>query len=770
MKRLEKKQWIICGVLLACLMGIAVLAFWGEAFLQKESEGEEKAKEGLQIEASSDGGFYEEAVLLKLRARGAEKIYYTLDGSLPTAENKEAYLYDTDSSIYLECGEREQVYHIKASAYGKNGEAGPVFSSAYIIGREAKERYEMPVLSVSGDPQELFGRREGIFTLENGNRELRGREYEREVQISLFDKKGNLVLNQKGGLRIAGAYSRNKNQPSFRLYARREYDEERNHFEYPFFDNQFNGENALISKFKRILVRNSGDDNGFSYVRSELATRLSLEAGFPDAPCSSPVCVYINGEYFGPYWFVTNYDDWYFERKYGAYDGQMVILEGEVSLVQGEEDKISRELAEEYNQLHQMGAYEDLNREGNWKRLNEKMDVENFLQYMAIQNYTCNGDVLTNNFKTYRYYSPKGEYQENTVFDGRYRFLLYDMDETFNFGKTSAVEILSAEKRMTEEDYYNDLFRNLMTRPEAREYYIRYYLSLANYYFAGKQSVPLLEQMHQSHDRELEYLYNSTDLLKGNINMPEEADYSHALDQVKRIKSFLLERPEYARMDLTAAFGLKKEYTLEIINKNEASLSVDFARLHEKEYEGTYFAEVPVTVTASPKCGFRFDCFLVNGETVEEESIVISQEMIRNGRVTIECVTFPDEGEGLYITGIKSRGNNDFIELTNWGQEKVNLRDYRLSDSVEGEEGHSASLPPLLLEPEESIIVYCKDYTGAEAIGQPGINFNLKKGEKLSLYGKSGELLSEVTIPELGNKEGVYKKNRYTGEFYEMLP
>lgn len=99
---------------------------------------------------------------------------------------------------------------------------------------------------------------------------------------------------------------------------------------------------------------------------------------------------------------------------------------------------------------------------------------------------------LINNFRVYRYYSNEDGYRAGTVFDGRYRFLLYDLDESLGFveygGEGRGPDALRTTDGMNDISKFSTLFRNIMGRQEGREYYIRYYLSLANYYFAPERS------------------------------------------------------------------------------------------------------------------------------------------------------------------------------------------------------------------------------------------------------------------------------------------
>lgn len=765
-KPLNKKQKQI----FACLIISFIMLSTAEIRAGGGMRNEEADAPAEQIIFSHDSGFYSENILLELETQEQGEILYTLDGSVPSEGNSNARLYDARQGIGLECLEQEQVYTVKAAVYGGEEAAVEVCSRTYIVGSEVQERYDIPVLSISGDPDALFGET-GLLT--GDNRYSKGREYEREIQAVLFDRQGQEVLSQECGLRVYGSFSRSKNQPSFRLYARSEYDREKT-FSYYFFEDDYSTDHLRVPEYKRLILRNSGDDNGYAYLRNELANRLSGEAGFPDVQHASAVCVYINGEYYGVYWFVNNYDDWYFEEKYGVYDGQMIVLEGQVSGLYEEEgeDVAAGAVREEYNAFYREASRADLNMDENWDELNQIIDVENFLQYMAIQNYVCNQDYMVNNFRTYRYYSPENEYQEGTVFDGRYRFLLYDLDESLGFAEYGAEgtgpDALRTASCLTDVSEFSSLFNNIMSRPEGRNLYICYYLSLANYYFAPGRSLAAMSQMHESHAGELKYLYNETSLLEGNTGMPENVDYGHALNEINTISSFFEERPVYVLQDISAAFDLHQTYELFVSNENQANVSIDYAVFHDTSYEGTYFAEIPVTVSASPRCGYRFDCWMVNGNIVDTEQFVISPDMIEDGFVGIECITSPDPEAGLMITAIRSRGLGDYIVLENAGMEEVNLRSFLLADGEEA--GRGSSLPSLRLAPGESVTVYCENYIHMDALGKPGVNFNLKTGETLRLYCSDGTLLQSIAVPRLGSGDNIYRMDPYSGEFYEEIP
>lgn len=758
----DKRQIVIAAGLVVLLTALVLFSLWYSSCSVETVYTAEPA--GFSVPS----GFYTKKVKLELYADGPGSIYYTLDGSEPALGNVSTLFYTPGDTIELACGKKETVYTVRTIFVPDElpeGSVPAVNSATYIIGENVKERYDIPVLSVAGSPTDLTDEESGILAM--GNRELRGAETEQPVWMTLFDKSGAIMFAQNGGVRVHGGASRVKNQPSMRLYARSEYDSQ-NEFACFLFDS-YSAHNTLMTDLKRVIVRNSGDDNGYAHIRSEYASKLASDAGFADAQASSPVCVYVNGEYYGVYWFLTNYDASYFEKKYGENTGEMIVLEGVVSLMPPIEtdDEITLQLKEEYNALHEYVAYADLKDDTNWQALNAAIDVENFLQYVAWQNYLGNADAFVNNFKAYRYYSPTGEYQDGTVFDGRYRFLLYDLDETLGFGiydeiaAEARTQIVS--NRVEYDIYYNALFRNILTRPEGRDYYIRYYLSLINYHCAPGRVLPVLDKMHKSHEKELQYVYNNTNLMAGNTDMPEGADYSQVTKEVGEIENYILERPEWAKVDLESAFGISHRYALEVDNPGEAYIEVDFAGFHDTHYAGQYYADVPVTVSATPKCGDKFEYWLIDGVEYYDNLLVITSDMIQDDVLYMECVTSRDEDAGLYVSAVRSRGGNDYIELTNYGTNPADLSEYMLADGEQ--QANASTLPSIIVGAGETVTVYCKNYSGAESIGKPEAGFNLKEGETLYLY--RDNLLQKVYIPRMGTEDGVYRMDIYSSAFYE---
>ena len=92
----------------------------------------------------------------------------------------------------------------------------------------------------------------------DANYKQRGREWEREASITLFEASPdgmNAVLTQNCGIRVQGNYSRSDIQKGLRLYARTDYGE--NNFDYAVFGEDYmNVSGKVMDKFDTLVLRN----------------------------------------------------------------------------------------------------------------------------------------------------------------------------------------------------------------------------------------------------------------------------------------------------------------------------------------------------------------------------------------------------------------------------------------------------------------------------------------------------------------------------------
>ncbi len=739
-----------------------------------------------EMKISLESGFYGSAQELTVNTPKGASVYYTIDCTEPSRENGVLY----DGPISLSVGEGEMVYVYRFKVFFEDGQESEVITRTYFMGNEIASRYTTNVLHITGEPEDLFGYENGIFVGGklfdefvaanpdahygagvDANFNMRGSEWEREVYAECFTAEGESLFAQTCGVRIQGRASRLKNQKSFKLYARKEYDVQ-NEFRYPLLDNLVSAvDGSIAQKYKRLVVRSGGTDNGFGYIRSELICELASEADFPDVMHSEPVSVYINGEYRGVYWMENTFDAQYFENRYGEYTGAFTVVAGsDVRKKEGDDGDMT--YVNEFNQMYNKYAAMDLTVEENYQALCQVLDVENYLAYFAIETYIGNDDWPNGNVKAYRYIAEDNQYMEGTVFDGRYRHLLFDLD--FGFGlmvQQGAVGIPAEERFLRRVMSKNSpLFVALMEREDCRNYFVNYSCDLMNGAMSLERVTEVLEEKHQAREAELRYMLEETSIQEDSLWF-WEGDITTTYENVElsynNILKFAENRPQTVLADLIDTFGYSYDqaYTLHV-NKGTCYSQVQINSLSvEKEtFSGPYIGAVPVVVKPKPAVNEQFEYWMVNGEIREEQELILTDADIVDAQITVEMIVSEVADPVLQICAVRAKGTGDFIEIHNPSTKVVSTKGYFLSDS---DDAYKYALPATTLLPGETKRFYGKDTADLEGLGEFGLNFNIKEGETISLT-KGEVILETLYIPDL-SEGGIYCRDGVGDRFVEKL-
>ena len=480
-----------------------------------------------RIHISYPAGFYDKDIEIEASIFQNGDIYYTLDGTEPAPDKAGSEHYEMP--IRLDARAQESVTTIKWKAYFDNGNSSKTVTNTYVVGKNVEDRFSTYMVSISTDPDNLYGYENGIFVegkvrddyikenpheaidpLTPANYTVRGSVSERAVYVEMFEKDGTRIIAQDCGIRTGGDFSRASEQKPFRLFAREEL-YGLNEFSYDFFDIE-KEESALISGytgFSTLYFRNSGNDRQEAYIRDEVAQTMAKKAGFLDTQYFVPVSVYINGEYAGFYWMHSQYNQSYFKQRYGKYDGDMVVIgDGEKNMDTVTEDILVNHYAAEYMEQYQYFAKQDLTDEQIYDKLNAFIDIENYLQYYALQIYMGNQDWPYCNLQAYRYVSRKKNYTEGTVFDGRYRYLLYDVDTSMGRGCIREnmdpwVSVNKLQNLLDSEDA--PLFKALMKRTDCQQYFTQYMCYLIDEVYTPENVAAAVDTIDASRRQEIDY-------------------------------------------------------------------------------------------------------------------------------------------------------------------------------------------------------------------------------------------------------------------------
>lgn len=779
MEKMSVKKSCLFLAVMAVLLVVCAFGIVNGGKISPEASADSISDE---IVISADSGFYRKDVEVRVTAPGDARVYYTVDCAEPGPESGQAY----EAPILLRAEDEEAVYVLRFRAVYADGAASEIFTRTYFVGKNIGDRYSTPVLSIVGEPEGLFGYEEGIlvpgakydeFVRENpdvhpgggveANYTMRGREAEREVSLEMFDETGEAIVSQTGGVRVSGELSRLNNHKTLRLYARREYDEE-NKFRYDFFGDLYSLEDGTLGqKYKRLLLKNSGQDYGYGFVRNELVGRLAAQAGFPDTQHVTPICVYINGMYYGSYWLCSNFDEQYFENRYGSYDGTFTVLEGgdREKSVSDDADAEEARRVEEFNAQYNAFAAMDLTVPENYEALQAFLDVENYLQYFAIENYVGNDDWPDANVKTYRYEAGQNGYREG-VFDGRYRMLLFDAD--YGFGLLfyydtigTLVNEMTLDKILYER---SPLFAALMQREDCRAYFTSYTLDLMNSVMRAEHVAEQVDELHALRSEELGRTLDTPGLVGGLLLEEEWLSMETVETNIQSIKNYAAARPQYVLQDIEEKFGYGEQYQLTVMSENSANpVKVNSVYCEDSIFTGIYLKELPVRITPCLGPNETFAYWLVDGAVRGEEELVLQGEDIQGDAVEVQLVTREAEEPRLQIRAVAAKGHEDYVELVNLSAKTLSTGSYFLSDS---DELHQYALPVMILKPGETVRLVGKDNSGPESLGSYVLNFNLKEGETVTLV-CGNEAVDSVTIPNL-SADGVYIRDFQRGIYIEQ--
>ena len=590
---------------------------------------------------SHEGGFYSEDFYLTITPQLNTVVYYTLDGSEPHSNSliyheplliETTYIEPTGQEIliqnqipahqedpvplypisFIRTGSQkwnsptEPIFKatiLKVKAIHSSGQESNVVTQSYFVDPDIFEKYSFPIISITTDINNLYGYRTGINipgifydpTIEEtsnqnrtGNYFQTGIEWEKPVFVEFFESDGTRVIAQEAGLRIHGGLSRKYPIKSYRLYARSEYDET-TYFNYSFFEDQ------AIDKFKRIVLRGGGQTYEYTFMGEAAAQGLLKDMNL-DIQYSTPVILFMNGEYFGIRNIRDRFDDWYVQIKYNVPRKDVTILTGHGSLAEG-----TIVGQRHYLDMYRFITRNDMSTKRNYDQVNTLMDIDNFIDYYAAQLYFANVDWPQNNIEYWRYntsYSP----QKTTGQDGRWRWMVFDVDAGFGASWGGYYPSYNSMERMTGDSWKTgSMFTSLLKNQRFKQQFINRMMDLLNTNFSS--------DFASHHVQDMINLY-APEMREHIAYYGYPRSYNAWLSYTNRMLEFATERPTFLIEHVKEYFNLGDTFELSVKSNSEQgfvkvnSLSIGQS-IDEAPWQGTYFKDNPIQLTAQPNQGYR---------------------------------------------------------------------------------------------------------------------------------------------------------------------
>ncbi len=319
-----------------------------------------------------EDGVFNGVTAMSVELSGSGDIYYTTDGSLPTANSK---LYTRPFDVTKTCV-------VRAVAIEDGAMPSRALTLSYII----NENHTLPVASLSTDSPNDFN---VMYNSKKKDLELPG-------SLSFYEDAGSFTI--PCGIDMHGETSLDLNKKNMGVRFRGVYGQD-------MLDYDLYG--GGVTEFESFILR-AGQDYYNSIIKNELGENLCLQFSDTVFAQRSRYCVlYINGEYWGIYALME-------KMNASHYATHRKVSKDSVTVVKAPVDSDS----DFYKEIIEFAKKNDLTKADNYEEFCRRMDIDSLIDWIIIEGYTANTDLNPGNVR----------YAKSTEDDGKWRLMLYDMD------------------------------------------------------------------------------------------------------------------------------------------------------------------------------------------------------------------------------------------------------------------------------------------------------------------------------------------------------
>jgi len=727
--------------------------------LAQHSNSDSKSKQTNTLNPpifSHQGGFYTTSFNLTLSSSNSnDTIFYTLDGSAPT-QNSAFYtspmliesrasdpnVYSAIPTNYVQTGlwayvpPAGNVFKatvVKARCFSGNNTPSETVTQSYFVDNNIQGKYNMPIVSLTTDPENLFSDSTGIYVPGvnyqagddgTGNYFETGTLWERPAYIEYFSITGNRELAQNTNIRIHGGDTRLLPQKALRLYAD------------TFFSYKFFSDKNIVS-FKTLMLRNSGNDNISTMFRDAFMSDLLPEMGSGlEYLAYQPVVLFIDGEFWGIHNLRERIDKYYISTNCNVNANSIDYLEKHGLIKEGDD-------------LHYFMWYNflesaDMTIPSNYNYMSTMIDVDNFKDYNIAQIYFSNIDWPSNNRDFWR---PKEQ-------GGKWRWIVFDTD--FGFGLESYSNYdnntlvfattpngpTSPPSWNTNYPYATMQLRKMLQNNTFRNDFVNRFADMLNTTFKSNHVVDKINDFEQQY----------MSVMPEHINRwSKPATYNDWLANVEHLRVFAQNRPACMRKYIMDYFNEVENLSQDItdtstitINVSDTAMgSVKLSTIRPLSYpwSGTYFHNVAVPLKAIAKQGYKFVTWLGTGITDSEIEIDLLSDTLFTAVFEIDTTYVPHL---LFINEFMASNNSsiiddygeydDWIELYNPNTDTIDIGGLYITDDLSTPQKHQiqANTNATKIPPFGYLLLWAD---GMTTQGPLHLNFKLSgTGEAIGIY------------------------------------
>ena len=645
---------------------------------------------------------------------GGCQLYYTTDGSVPTRTNG-----TRATSSRFAVGTKSVIYRFRL--YRTGYLPSPVVTRSFIY---STKTYTVPVVSLVTDPDFIYGDslgimvrgKNGVVGLGQSSPANWNCDWERAANLQYILPDGTVGVDQEGTVAVFGGWSRANSPHSFKFKANKLY-EGIGWVDYPFFSAKPH------LRHKVLQFRSGGNDNSGRLIDAALQTVIQSSGLNVDGLAYQPTVHFINGEYKGVInlreptnkqfaranfnWDSEDLDC--FEYGHGEWVGSTILPVGYNQMC-GTKDALN-ELRTYTKKCNQEEAYDEVCR---------RLDIDEFINYMATGLYLGSSDWLNNTNNT------KGWWPRTD--DGRLRIVQFDLDGSFatteTFGYVAAYRTITNNTTGKMEDFdVVNMFRDLCNNPRFRRQFIDSYCIIIGSVFDPTRVTHIVDSLVANVNPMMK-LEGLSATSSGNT-IKNGCSATRAKTMISRLQSF----------SSLKARSLVAQHVSLSANHHGTALFINGLPVPTNKFDGTLLG--PVTVRAEIPAGYRFVGWRTSGGIVstdleytlpEGETIYLSAVTEKDDAAVAAPVRINEvsAANNIYVNEYWKR--TDWLELYNASAEAIDVQGMTLtafSRGTDKEKQCVLSAPAgvnSVIAPHGHLVVWCDGY---EPLSEMHVPFKL---------------------------------------------
>jgi hypothetical protein len=528
-------------------------------------------------EFSNSSQFFSSSISLTLT--GSHPIFYSFQLDSPSVSSlsyNTAIIFDTTLVISARCIAADYI-------------SSKIIYKSYIKDKAP----DFPVVFFHTDPKNLFSNDYGIFEKGNNadpNFPFLGANFwtteEFRGYIDFISPSKQILFSGNVGFKPhGGASARNKPQIPLRLIFREDYGEKR------LKAKLFTTKEA--TKFKRLVLRNSGGDFNNTHFRDAIIHQLMMKDELHlELTGYTPVRAYINGENWGVYNLREKVGKQYIESNTGIHRDSINLIEESYNIINGDS-------MDHYN-LVQYAMNNDLAIAANYNYVSERLDIENLVDYFSSEMILANADWPNNNLKLWK-----------PITGGKWRYIFFDLDASLaNLSFVGSNYNMWARFQLTRSlvNHHVNLFKELMKNSNFSRYFVNRYSDLMNTTFSVERFYVEVASVKNHLYPQMDYHFNKW----GNTYEQWEAD-------IEKMSPWIEERAVFQRKNLQDSVGTGAPYqlTFDVFPPKAGSIDLNTIHLNSFPWSGYYFNNNTIDIKINENEGFRFKHWLIHSnETI----------------------------------------------------------------------------------------------------------------------------------------------------------